>query len=80
MTTDGNIIIYPGDKSQPTANLLIMVKPLFNSVILLTSEVRFMTIDIKNMYLIMSNIQLLKDAMEGKKPGSVRINGMSGWD
>ena len=55
MTAGGNVNIYPGYESQPKVNLL-MVKPLFNNVILLTSEVRLMTIDIKNMYLIMSNM------------------------
>ena len=53
MTAGGNLIIYPGDKSQPTADLLT-AKILFNSVIS-TPHAKFMTIEIKNMYL-MSNM------------------------
>jgi hypothetical protein len=49
ITVGGNLIDYPGDKSQPTADLTT-AKLLLNSVIS-TPDARFMTIDIKNMYL-----------------------------
>jgi hypothetical protein len=47
----GNLINYPDDCGTPTANLLT-VKLMFNSVIS-TSNAKFMTIDIKDFYLMM---------------------------
>ena len=50
MTAGGNLIFYPGDKSTPSADLTT-TKLLFNSVVS-TPGAKFMTIDIKNMYLM----------------------------
>jgi hypothetical protein len=46
----GNLINYPGNCGRPTANLLT-VKLMFNSVIS-TPNAKFMTIDIKDFYLM----------------------------
>jgi hypothetical protein len=48
----GNIINYPDHCGTPTAVDILTVKLLFNSVIS-TSYTKFMTIDIKNFYLMM---------------------------
>jgi hypothetical protein len=50
ITMGGNLINYPGDCGTPTANLLT-VKLLLNSVIS-TPQAKFMTIDIKDFYLM----------------------------
>jgi hypothetical protein len=50
ITMGGNLINYPDDCGTPTANLLT-VKLMFNSVIF-TPNVKFMTIDIKDFYLM----------------------------
>jgi hypothetical protein len=50
ITVGGNRINYPGDVSTPTADLLT-VKLLLNSVIS-TKGAKFMTLDIKNFYLM----------------------------
>ena len=46
----GNLINYPGDCGTPTADLLT-VKLMFNSIIS-TPNAKFMTIDIKDFYLM----------------------------
>ncbi len=46
----GNLVNYPGDCGTPTADLLT-VKLMFNSIILI-SNAKFMTIDIKDFYLM----------------------------
>ncbi len=46
----GNLINYPGDCETPTADLLT-VKLMFNSIIS-TPNAKFMTIDIKDFYLM----------------------------
>jgi hypothetical protein len=46
----GNLINYPGDCGTPTVDLLT-VKHMFNSIIS-TPNVKFMTIDIKDFYLM----------------------------
>jgi hypothetical protein len=50
MTAGGNLIQYPGEVSTPSADLTT-TKLLFNSVVS-TPGAKFMTIDIKNMYLM----------------------------
>ncbi len=50
ITMGGNLINYPDDCGTPTANLLT-VKIMFNSVISMPNA-KFMTIDIKDFYLI----------------------------
>jgi hypothetical protein len=50
ITMDGNLINYPDDCGMPTADLL-MVKLMLNSVIS-TPNAKFMTIDIKDFYLM----------------------------
>jgi hypothetical protein len=47
---EGNLINYPGDCRTPTADLLT-VKTLFNSIVS-TPYAKFMTIDIKDFYLM----------------------------
>jgi hypothetical protein len=49
-TMGGNLINYPSDCGTPTADLLT-VKLMFNSIIL-TPSAKFMTIDIKDFYLM----------------------------
>ncbi len=46
----GNLINYPSDCGTPTADLLT-VKLMFNSIIL-TRNAKYMTIDIKDFYLM----------------------------
>jgi hypothetical protein len=46
----GNLLNYPGDCCTPTADLLT-IKFMFNSIIL-TTNAKFMTIDIKDFYLM----------------------------
>ncbi len=46
----GNLINYPGDCGTPTADLLT-VKLMFN-IIILTPNAKFMTINIKDFYLM----------------------------
>jgi hypothetical protein len=46
----GNLINYPGDCGTPTADILT-VKTLFNSIVS-TPHSKFMTIDIKDFYLM----------------------------
>jgi hypothetical protein len=46
----GNLVNYPGDCRTPTADLLT-VKLLLNSVIS-TSNAKFMTLDLKDFYLV----------------------------
>jgi hypothetical protein len=48
--TEGNLINYPGGWGIPTANLLT-VKLLLDSVIS-TANVKFMTLDLKDFYLM----------------------------
>ncbi len=50
ITMEGNLINYPGDCRTPTADLLT-VKTLFNSIVS-TPYAKFMTIDIKDFYLM----------------------------
>ena len=50
ITMGGNLINYPDDCGTPTADLLT-VKLMFNSVIS-TPNAKFMTIDIKDFYLM----------------------------
>ncbi len=50
ITMGGNLINYPDDCGTPTADILT-VKLLFNSVIS-TPSAKFMTIDIKDFYLM----------------------------
>jgi hypothetical protein len=50
ITMGGNLINYPGDCGTPTADLLT-VKLMFNSIIS-TPNAKFMTIDIKDFYLM----------------------------
>ena len=50
ITMGGNLINYPGDCETPTADLLT-VKLMFNSIIS-TPNAKFMTIDIKDFYLM----------------------------
>jgi hypothetical protein len=46
----GNLINYPGDCGTPTVGILT-VKTLFNSIVS-TPSAKFMTIDIKDFYLM----------------------------
>jgi hypothetical protein len=50
ITMGGNLINYPSDCGTPTADLLT-VKLMFNSIIL-TRNAKYMTIDIKDFYLM----------------------------
>ena len=50
LTVRGNIVNYPGDCGTPTTDLLT-VKLVFNSTIYTPGE-RFMTLDIKDFYLV----------------------------
>ncbi len=50
ITMGGNLLNYPGDCCTPTADLLT-IKFMFNSIIL-TTNAKFMTIDIKDFYLM----------------------------
>ena len=50
MTIGGNLINHPGDCGTPTADILT-VKTLFNSIIS-TPHSKFMTINIKDFYLM----------------------------
>jgi hypothetical protein len=50
ITIDGNLVNYPGDCGTPTADLLT-VKLLLNSVIS-TPNAKFMTLDLKDFYLM----------------------------
>ncbi len=50
ITMGGNLVIYPGDCGTPTADLLT-VKLLLNSIIS-TPNAKFMTLDLKDFYLM----------------------------
>jgi hypothetical protein len=50
ITMGGNLVNYPGDSGTPTANLLT-VKLLLNSIIS-TPHAKFMTLDLKDFYLM----------------------------
>ncbi len=50
ITMGGNLVNYPGDCGTPTANLLT-VKLLLNSIIY-TPNAKFMTLDLKDFYLM----------------------------
>ncbi len=50
ITMGGNLVNYPGDCGRPTANLLT-VKLLLNSIIS-TPNAKFMTLDLKDFYLM----------------------------
>jgi len=50
VTMGGNLVNFPGDCSTPTADLLL-VKLLLNSIIS-TTNAKFMTLDIKDFYLM----------------------------
>jgi hypothetical protein len=52
ITMGGNLVNYPGDCGTPTANLLT-VKLLLNSIIIIsTPNAKFMTLDLKDFYLM----------------------------
>jgi hypothetical protein len=50
ITMGGNLVNYPGNCGTPTADILT-VKTLFNSIVS-TPNAKFMTIDIKDFYLM----------------------------
>jgi hypothetical protein len=60
----GNLINYPSDCGTPTADLLT-IKLMFNSIIL-TPNAKFMTIDIKDFYLmtLMDRFEYLRMKLE----------------